>query len=290
MDIDALNDILSYSIDGKLLNSIDKNKILIILKELCEKNLQLKSENEHLKNENSELKRENNDFKSIIYNSEEEFSKNLENGKKSTPIKHDIEMKNFITYQALNIVENISYSNEDDCEFDCESIYLDKKCLTLTDLNGFTMNTMTEINYIENEEMPSRFVKDQSTQSNQKFSLIDSMKKELIKEVTSIEDEKMPETFESTSENESDKSADEPKSIIFCENEHQNDLEMIKSTPINNNVQSIPIILTIFIVLLIIVVYLVIFHTKIPPLYSIEEIIIDILNQYCTKTRILSLE
>lgn len=172
-------------------------------KEICDQNVKLQNEVDYLNHKIETLQKDIEEYRTILWNFENDFNLgSTKQYKVSTP------NKNFISYEALN-VENISFSIDEDYEYD--NIIFDEKFKYLSSTsseiaqNNFSDQLPSEFglctfNCIENEEMPSRILKDQTTEHLlQSYLFSESMKKTMSNnEISSIEDQKIPELFEPT--------------------------------------------------------------------------------------------
>lgn len=161
--------------------------------------MKLKNQNDFLSAEVHRLKKDNEDFHNLLWN--DEFDKKPKNFSNSTPIKN----LNFISYKALNL-PNHSYSIDED--YEAENIMFDEQiqqsfqcCVHKNDnvisvnqgvANTFDLPPLTDFSCIENEELPSCIVNDDSTYYKS-IHFTDYLKTEnenTLCKISSIEDEK----------------------------------------------------------------------------------------------------
>ncbi|XP_027204203.2 uncharacterized protein LOC113797931 [Dermatophagoides pteronyssinus] len=191
----------------------DLDSLLLSMKKFFDENIELKSQIELMKNEIERLKKDNEDYRlQLSDGSNSKFllqtgTDPVDRYRMSTPIK------NFISYQALNIPVNNSFSIDED--YECDNMIFDDNfkhfnfsamafanfgCKNQnqhnTVENSLSVSRLPSIDYIENEEMPSRMVRgdDISTVVGEKIVksplLIDSTLS--LCDISNIENQKLP--------------------------------------------------------------------------------------------------
>lgn len=167
-------------------------------RKVCRQCLDLKNQNASLMDEVRRLLKDNEDYQNLLCNNEL-LHKNSKSFANSTPIK------NFISYKALNLHNN-SFSIDEDYEgenmlFDDNFKESFKNIPTQTNnqsantQNTFDLPALKEVSCIENEELPSCIMKDESTFAKS-INFTDCLNEEtdntLCSQVISLEDEKLP--------------------------------------------------------------------------------------------------
>lgn len=206
--------------NGYKITDDDMDRLLLTLKEYYDENIEMKSKIESMQKEIDRLKKDNEDYRlqsldcsnsKIKPSDDPHHSHNrVDRYKMSTP------NKNFISYQALNISLNNTFSIDED--YECDNMIFDDNFKQFNfstmaaanfecqqqnrqhfiDESLMNVSRLPSIDYIENEEMPSRMARgdDLSTVVGDTFTKIllsnSTCHSLSLCDISNIEDQKMP--------------------------------------------------------------------------------------------------